>query len=117
MGWQHPKGRIRPLGLINQPINQSTNQRKMYFPYFITYIVAGLAITLVVFFWALKNGQFRDQQRARYLPLQGDSDPTEAPPTSAFSRIEIYGLFLLAVAGLGASAAVLVFAIIHGGAG
>jgi cbb3-type cytochrome oxidase maturation protein len=87
----------------------------MYFPYFITYIVVGLAITLAVFFWALKNGQFSDQQRARYLPLQGDSDTTSAPPSSPFSRIEIYGLFLLAVAGLGASAAVLIFAIIHGG--
>ncbi len=87
----------------------------MYFPYFITYIVVGLAITLGVFFWALKNGQFRDQQRARYLPLQGDSDSTEVPPTSTISRIEIYGLFLLAAAGLAASAAVLVFAVIHGG--
>lgn len=87
----------------------------MYFPYFITYIVVGLAITLAVFFWALKNGQFGDQQRARYLPLHGDSDTTSPPPSSPFSRIEIYGLFLLAVAGLGASAAVLIFAIIHGG--
>jgi len=86
----------------------------MYFPYFITYIAVGLAITLAVFFWALRNGQFRDQQRARYLPLQGDVESTPAP-VSRFTRIEIYGLFLLAAAGLAASAAVLVFAIIHGG--
>ena len=86
----------------------------MYFPYFVTYIVAGLAITLVVFFWALRNGQFRDQQRARYLPLQGEPEKGPAP-SSRFSRIEVYGLFLLVVAGLAASAAVLVFAIIHGG--
>jgi cbb3-type cytochrome oxidase maturation protein len=92
-------------------MNQST---QMYFPYFITYIVVGLAIALVVFFWALRNGQFRDQQRARYLPLQGKLDGRPAP-SSRFSRIEIYGLFLLALGGLAASAAVLVFAVIHGG--
>ena len=86
----------------------------MYFPYFITYIVVGLAIALAVFFWALRNGQFRDQERARYLPLQGDVD-AGPPPVSRFSRIEVYGLFLLAAAGLAASAAVLIFAIIHGG--
>jgi cbb3-type cytochrome oxidase maturation protein len=86
----------------------------MYFPYFITYIAVGLAIALVVFFWALRNGQFRDQERARYLPLQGDAEPAPAP-VSRFSRIEVYGLFLLAAVGLAASAAVLIFAIIHGG--
>ncbi|MBW1826954.1 MAG: cbb3-type cytochrome oxidase assembly protein CcoS [Deltaproteobacteria bacterium] len=37
----------------------------MYFPYFITYMALGFAISLVVFFWALKNGQFKDQKRAR----------------------------------------------------
>ena len=87
----------------------------MYFPYFITYMIVGLAIALAVFFWALKNGQFKDQQRARYLPLQGETDAASAPPTSAFSRLEIYGLFFLALAGLAASAAVLIFAIVHGG--
>ncbi|MGD8366169.1 MAG: cbb3-type cytochrome oxidase assembly protein CcoS [Desulfobacterales bacterium] len=86
----------------------------MYFPYFITYIVVGLVITLVVFFWALRNGQFRDQQRARFLPLQGEPDRGPAR-SSRISRIEIYGLFLLALGGLAASAAVLIFAIIHGG--
>jgi cbb3-type cytochrome oxidase maturation protein len=33
-------------------------------------MVAGLVISLVVFFWALKNGQFKDQKRARFLPLE-----------------------------------------------
>ena len=33
----------------------------MYFPYFITYIVIGFTLSLVVFFWALNNGQFREQ--------------------------------------------------------
>jgi cbb3-type cytochrome oxidase maturation protein len=85
----------------------------MYYPYFITYMIAGFVISLLVFFWALQNGQFKDQHRARFLPLEPE---VESGPqkTSKFSRIEIYGLFFLAVAGLSASAAVLIFALISG---
>jgi len=81
----------------------------MYFPYFIAYIVIGISISVLVFWWAVKNGQFHDQQRARFLPLRGEPDkgPAEA---SRFSRWEIYGLFFLALAGLATTAAVLVFA-------
>ena len=50
----------------------------MYFPYFISYMVAGLAVSLVVFIWALNNGQFKDQQRARYLPLKDDEETPAA---------------------------------------
>ncbi len=74
----------------------------VYFPYFITYIVIGFAITLVVFFWALQNGQFRDQQRARFLPLENETDPPVAE-ASKVKRYEIYALFLLAFAGIAAS--------------
>jgi cbb3-type cytochrome oxidase maturation protein len=82
----------------------------MYYPYFIAYIAIGLTISLVVFYWAFRTGQFGDQQRARYLPLKDEAD---APPVKAtrFHRIEIYGLFILATAGIGASAAVLAFAL------
>ncbi|MGD9006798.1 MAG: cbb3-type cytochrome oxidase assembly protein CcoS [Desulfobacteraceae bacterium] len=82
----------------------------MYFPYFIAYIGIGLTISLVVFFWAVKSGQFNDQQRARYLPLRDEPDagPAEA---SRFSRWEIYGLFVLALAGLSMSATVLLYAL------
>ena len=84
----------------------------MYYPYFITYIVLGLGLSLVVFFWALSRGQFQDQQRARFLPLQGE----DLPPvrTSRFGRYEIYALLLLAVLGLAASGARLLFALYFG---
>lgn len=82
----------------------------MYFPYFIAYISIGLVISLVVFFWAVKNGQFRDQQRARFIPLRDvqDDGPVKA---SRFQRWEIYGLFILALGGLSMSAAVLLYAL------
>lgn len=82
----------------------------MYFPYFIAYILVGLAISLVAFFWALRNGQFQDQQRARYLPLRGDADG-EPVKATRFSRLETIGLFILATAGLAATAAVLAYAL------
>ena len=86
----------------------------MYFPYFITYIAVGFIVSLAVFLWALKNNQFRDQRRARFLPLENEKAAAAAPVTG-ISRYEIYGLLLLACAGLLASAAVLVFALLPGG--
>ena len=86
----------------------------MYFPYFIAYITVGFIISLTLFLWALKHNQFRDQQRARFLPLENDT-VIEAAPVTGISRYEIYGLLLLACAGLLASAAVLVFALLSGG--
>jgi len=84
----------------------------MYYPYFITYMLVGLVLSLFVFLWALNHGQFKDQKRARFLPLRDDGEkrPTRA---SRVSRIELYALAFLAFAGLMASAAVLVFALVR----
>ena len=84
----------------------------MYFPYFITYMALGFVISLVVFFWALKNGQFKEQQRARFLPLE-DEHKTSAGKVSNIRRYEIYTLMFLALAGLAASAAVLIFSLLN----
>ena len=83
----------------------------MYFPYFVTYMLVGLAISLLVLFWALKNGQFREQQRARYLPLDGEALEVDSPPVSRFNRYEGLILLFLAGAGLLATLAVLVFSL------
>ena len=85
----------------------------MYFPYFITYIVLGFAVTIVVFYWAYHNGQFREQQRARFLPLE-EKPELRAAGASRVSRYEVYALLFLACAGLAVSAAVLIFALIFG---
>jgi len=84
----------------------------MYFPYFITYMALGFVISLVVFFWALKNGQFKEQQRARFLPLE-DERKASVEKVSNIKRYEIYSLIFLALAGLAASAAVLVFSLLN----
>ncbi len=82
----------------------------MYYPYFISYLLAGLAIAMVVFAWALKNNQFHDQQRARFLPLYHAS-PARPVKASRASRIEVYALVTLVILGLCASFAVVIFAL------
>ncbi len=81
----------------------------MYFPYYIVYMVIGFAITLVVFFWALNKGQFKDQNRARFLPLEADVS-NKPVKVSRFARLEFIALFTLVGIGLATSAAVVAFA-------
>ena len=84
----------------------------MYFPYFVAYMAVGFAISLALFFWALNRGQFGDQQRARFLPL--DAGPGAAPAKlSRKALIETWGLFTLACCGLAGSVAVIIFALTH----
>ncbi len=85
----------------------------MYYPYFIAYMAAGFIISLVVFFWALNNGQFRDQQRARFLPLKNDLQqrPVKIP---RFARIQTVALFVLFCLCLASAAAVVTFSLIKG---
>jgi len=82
----------------------------MYYPYFIAYMAAGFVISLVVFFWALNHGQFKDQQRARFIPLESDLEPGPLK-TSRFFRIETVILFALLCLMLASSMAVVIFAL------
>ena len=85
----------------------------MYYPYFIAYMAAGFIISLVVFFWALNSGQFKDQQRARFLPLQNDlhTQPAKLP---RFARIQTYALLMLVCLCLASAVAVVIFSLIKG---
>ena len=86
----------------------------MYYPYFLAYMVSGFVISLVVLIWALRNGQFRDQQRARFLPLEEGLE-TEPVKESRIGKIEAYALIVVASLGLFGSAATLLFSILKGG--
>ena len=87
----------------------------MYFPYFVTYIALGFLITIPVFLWALKTGQFKDQDRARFLPLEDDGPAPVARIISRVNRYEIGALIFLVVSGLITSAGVVVFALMSSG--
>lgn len=84
----------------------------MYYPYFISYMLAGLAIALVVFAWAMKHDQFRDQQRARFLPLF-DASQLKRTPAPPVKRIEAIVLWSLIGLGVCVSLAVVVFALLR----
>ncbi len=85
----------------------------MIYPFFTIYILVGLAVSLLVGGWAVKNGQFKDQQRARFLPLE--DEPEAGGETTGASPYEIYVLWVLALVGLLISAAVLIFSIVTDG--
>ena len=85
----------------------------MYYPYFIAYMAAGFIISLVVFFWALNGGQFKDQQRARFLPLQNDLQ-TKPAKVTRFVHIQTYALLTLVGLCLASAVAVVTFSLIKG---
>ena len=79
----------------------------MYYPYFLAYILTGVLIGIAVFVWALKNGQFSDQQRARFLALE----EVRSEATSHKTGFELYCIFYLALAGVAASFALVGYAL------
>lgn len=62
-------------------------------------IAVGIGISIMVFLWALKNGQFSDQARARYLPL-GEELPLR--PAEVCKRLprEVYALIIIVALGI-----------------
>ncbi len=83
----------------------------MYDLFFIAYMVLGFAITVSLFWWAVKNGQFKDQQRARFLPLEEEGEkPARKVP--GFNRYQVFALTGLKVFGVLACASVLVYALL-----
>jgi cbb3-type cytochrome oxidase maturation protein len=81
----------------------------MYYYFFIIFIFSGLFLGIVVFLWALKSGQFKEQQRARYLPLE---DEQEVPhnEVSRSGKLQSYVLFGILILGLVVVASVVVYA-------
>ena len=86
----------------------------MYYPFFLAYMIAGFAISLVVFFWALNRGQFSDQQRARFLPLE-DSSAGGPVKLTRFGRLQTILLFAIAGTGLIATAVAIVVSLLTTG--
>jgi cbb3-type cytochrome oxidase maturation protein len=68
-------------------------------------VVLSLWVSLMGFIWALKSGQFSDQDRARYLPLRDEIHFASVKNPAKFS-VEVYVLF--AILGIGCSIFLLV---------
>ena len=72
----------------------------LYYVPWILLITASLAASLIAFLWALRNGQFSEQQRARYLPLREESIPAAGKDSSRLSWEVYFLLFILGAGGL-----------------
>jgi nitrogen fixation-related uncharacterized protein len=70
-----------------------------FFLGWILLIAAGLLASLGVFFWALRTGQFSEQDRARFLPLS-DEFPLPAVENPAKLCPEVYALLFAVGLGL-----------------
>jgi len=77
----------------------------------ITLVAISLGISLFAFLWAMRTGQFSDQARARFLPLndslraQGPEKPTGLPAEIyallGIAGIALAGIFLVIILSLG----------------
>ena len=65
----------------------------MYYLGWISLTTAGILAGIGVFVWALRTGQFKDQGRARYLPL-ADRD---IPSSTRDLRKDAKGLYVFAL--------------------
>ena len=80
----------------------------MFYIGWIVLTATGIFTSIWVFVWALRTGQFSEQGRARYLPLNGETLEDRGVDPSKLS-IEVY--VLLGVFGIGivAMASTIVF--------
>jgi nitrogen fixation-related uncharacterized protein len=72
----------------------------MYYLPWTILVVISLWISVVGFIWALRSGQFAEQNRARYLPLRNEPFPGRVTNPAKFS-VEVYAL--LTILGIGCS--------------
>jgi cbb3-type cytochrome oxidase maturation protein len=76
---------------------------------FIIFIFSGLFFGIIVFLWALKSGQFKEQERARYLAIEDDRHDSE-DGVSRSGQLQSYVLLGLILVGILISASVVVYA-------
>ena len=67
----------------------------MYISGWISLVVISLWVSLLAFLWALRSGQFMEQERARYLPLDDGFVP---PPVKDPAKPTAGAYVLLLVA-------------------
>jgi hypothetical protein len=82
-----------------------------YYPFWAFLIALSLWASLGGFLWAHKHRQFKEQDRARYLPLRGEAGPVFVRPARGVGVAAIAMLAVLAVgiAGLIMTVAVVFF--------
>jgi len=67
-----------------------------FYLFFLIYLGAGILICGALFYWAVSNGQFKDQDRARYFPLAGEARvdrPDRDRPGAVPERVGVKACF------------------------
>jgi nitrogen fixation-related uncharacterized protein len=77
-------------------------------------MLIGFVLSVLVFMWALRNGQFNEQNRARFLPLEQDNQ-REVVPASRFNRFEPYLMLAIVCLGLLVSGAFVLMVLLKSG--
>jgi len=75
----------------------------MYYVGWVLLILLGVGLGIWAFLWALRSGQFAEQDRARFLPLRDESVASQVEPAPGRSPATYFlgfvgGLVLLAMA-------------------
>ncbi len=86
----------------------------IYYAGWLFLVGISLAASIAAFIWALRAGQFSDQERARYLPLGKDllSEPITAV-SRARARVYTVSLCVIAAIAFIAFAAALALSLYH----
>ncbi len=87
-----------------------------YYFLWVLLIVVSLWASLGGFLWAHRSGQFKDQDRARFLPLRGESGAS-VPAAKSGARREAFVMAGIIAVGISAIITVLAIAAVrfHGG--
>ena len=68
-----------------------------YYSYFLLYVFVGFVLCAALFAWAVVNGQFGDQKRARYLPLTGSAPAPRDASTAKWPRSMVWSVLAILV--------------------
>jgi cbb3-type cytochrome oxidase maturation protein len=71
----------------------------MFIPLWLTFVASGTVMAVFTLMWAIRSRQFDDQDRARYIPLQGLSAAELAAPAPPRRRAGRMGIALIVVSG------------------
>jgi nitrogen fixation-related uncharacterized protein len=66
--------------------------------FFLVYLAAGILICGILFAWAVTNGQFKDQDRARYFPLAGAAPQPGDASSARWPRSMVLSVIVLLAA-------------------
>ena len=87
----------------------------MFVPFWLIFLGSGLAMAAGTVIWAIRSGQFDDQQRARFIPLVGLSGRELAREPTRRRRSDYAGVWAMLLVGVGAIAGALALVIRHAG--